>query len=409
MEFKRIIIKNYHLIIFGMLLIIALLISFNSIVNQNDLKMDFRSFFYAGKLVEKDINIYDFSALNNEDEKKEHVYPFVYTPIVAQFFSLFSNNNPLNIQLLWSVLNILLIPLIFYLSFQLLDKSKQIELLNKYSLMLLIIPIVILMFAPFRYIIIIGQIDLFILMLLLISLNMAKSGKDSLAGSVFAMAIMLKYSGGLLLLYFLFQKKYKFILSFIISFIIIFLISYLFNPEQWINLSEFLINTFQIGVPGLPEIGDVANSSIFSLPFKIFGESNLFSKLMIIGILCLSFYLIFFQIRKMNYKDEELVFLLPFLVLTIISTPYTWRQHFIYLMPGILVLSYYILLKFDIKRTYIFLSILFVLLFLTGFNFSSKILELTSNQLLASHNLISGLILIIFTFFVYKSSPIEKV
>lgn len=369
--------------------------------------MDFQSFFYSGVLYENGTNIYDYHELSQQSNPDVHVYPYVYTPFLAQLISCFSQNNPLSVQFMWSVLNLIMIPLIFYQSFKLIENPIHTELINKFGILIFVIPLLILFFAPFRYIIIIGQIDLIILLLILLSINLTKYGKNNFSGALLlALAIMLKSSIGLFLLYFLFQKKYKFTLYFVISIILLFLISYYFSPWQWHNYFDFLKFSSQAGITGLPNPGDVANNSLLSLMSQIFGVST-FSRISAWFLIIPVFVYIYFQIRKMNYRDEGFLYLLPFAILVVIAPPFTWRQHFIYLVPGVLVIAYYLLNNFEIKNAIPRLIALFILLFLIGFNFSSIIMKHLTIEIIAKHPINAGILLIIFTLLLVRVKTFE--
>lgn len=154
---------------------------------------------------------------------------FKYSPLFALFFSPFVLFNKLTALYLWSILNVLL----FYAMFYFLYKLKLISF-NKIK----DIFIVICLFAfTGRYIfanIKIGQVNMLLCFLLVLTMYFEINKKYFLAAIFLAFSLMIKFFPLLFLIYYILRRKFK-----IVAYTVLFVAIFLFLPAIYsgINLN----------------------------------------------------------------------------------------------------------------------------------------------------------------------------
>lgn len=352
---------NYKTILFLLISFAVIGLCFNKIIMFDFLKLDFKTFFYSGTVFSIGGNIYDYTVLKSTFAQTGEIYPYIYTPLLAEIFSFFSAVNPYYVQIAWTILSLISIPLIFLVNIKTLEISYDLGKIPYYKIIIVIFSLILLIKAPFRYIIIVGQIDILILLLISAGLHLSAKKRDIPAGLILAFAIFLKYSSVVLILYFLFTKKFKMLMAFISGIIFLTFMTYIISPEQFGNFLSFLLNSSQSEIEGLPVVSTLINNSVISQFYKFFGEDPV-SKA---GGVILSFVILAFPLYKLiksKYEDNTYLYLLPVLIASVLFPPYVWRQHFVYLVPGILFFASFILNKTEnIKQRILFLIVLIIL------------------------------------------------
>jgi hypothetical protein len=399
--------ENKQLTIISIIIIAIILITCNkAIYEQNKLKYDFKTFYFSSIVFNQSQNIYDLK--NYEQFLKEYIYiyPYIYTPFLAQVFSLFTKFNCYNFQLIFTIFSILSIILSFIILIKLFKiDNKLLEIKFIHYLYIIILLVII----PFRYVIILGQIDIIVLMLIVLSLYLDKRNHKFTSGLILAAAVLTKYYIILFIFYFVFQKKYKLIISFLISLILMIFISFLISPNQWLNFISLLQKSSNFAINGMPELELISNNSLVSVLYIIFKHNILITKLVSITSLIIVIFIIFQQFKNDNFKDDNLLILLQILLVVVFSSPYTWRQHIVYLLPGVFSLIIYLLNK-NKNYTQIlkFSSWLIPIIILISLNFTELIKKIIPNNQIYKLPLFSAIILFVISIVIINKNLLKS-
>lgn len=347
--------KN-NLIIFLSLCSIALFLTGSELFNSE--AIDFSSFYYVGVAVSDNANPYDLSNYTNQEK---HIYPYIYTPILAQTLSLFIFISEPNLLVIWRLFSILLFS--FTIQMLLISINKT----NESLLTLVAVGSVAIVFSVMRYVIIVGQIDLIIISLIILSYLYYK--KNNIISALFlALAIIFKIFPIFLLFYFIIKDRKFSILVVFWTGIIVLLSIILFGYQDWSYFFEIALRS--ASDPSFAKIAPIDaeyNSSVLSIYFQFFDltTSQILQK--ITFSMTLLFLILSYRKKSIN---SEILYLNLFLITALFWIPFLWRQHFIYIFPSLILNSYFL-----IKRKS-FLSLVFLGLSLVLAYDSVKMLNL---------------------------------
>ncbi len=197
-------------------------------------------------------------------------------------------------------------------------------------------------FAPVVENIVIGQINIFVIAVLLLGFLLAEKGKSSLAGLCFALAIIFKLTPVMFLLYLVVVKQWRTILWVIIWFAFLTVITIVVLGHvvlmQYLQLMPLLSVDLALGIYNQSIV-----SSLYILMPKFMGVSkllNLVQKL-------ISVYVLFELIRvskravdsAMKYRKQRFVLFVFFLMSTLLMSPLLWYHYGAYVLLPILVLA----------------------------------------------------------------------
>lgn len=206
----------------------------------NNTLVDFPSYYYGAKVtfVEK-MSPYTRNHWNTaimlfgEDQD---LYPYVYLPPSLLFFYPLLYFDYHTIQSIFTIGNIICLPIIFWLF------HYQILKLPKDSLLPILGAIYLVISPPVKILVRAGQIDLFILLLICIVWWAVKYEKHEIF-IIFplAIAIIMKLYPMIILFYLFIQKKFKIVAWVLLIVIVLSLISAAVLPENtWINWYDFV-------------------------------------------------------------------------------------------------------------------------------------------------------------------------
>lgn len=369
--------------LFSFLLVADKLFSSNAI--------DFPSFYLAAKSLNLGLNIYEFDDLWQKEGFNNYVYPYVYTPILAQILSFFEKYFSFD-QLLvfWRILSVLLF------SFSILNLKKYFGSF-KIELNIIIILFAIL-FSAFRYIIIVGQVDLILFSLIIFAFKLQIKSKNILAGLTLSFTILLKIFP-LFLLPLVFIKNKKFGYYSILFSILIFTFSVLiFGSETW---AAFLENSIRSSnnpeSAAIASIYDINNSSL--LPTLDLFVNNINNSILVQRVIFLFTLVLSLAVVRKN-KDINLIDLQIFMILMILWLPFLWLQHFIYLFPLMLILLFELSKKVSLSN--LIILIILILISINSINIMGKIGVNLPEVVLANYKLVGFIIILIYLIINYQ-------
>lgn len=268
---------------------------------------------------------------------------FVNHPFVLSFVSIFSSAQNGN-GIAWAVASIIAYLFVIGIIFKLIqnDIGNYKKEHNHHNIVLWLLLITFLFFAPFFETIHIGQINVFVLLSITLMAYFSEKNNSILAGFFLALAVVLKTSPIILILYFLADRKYRLLISCAVSLII-------FSVIPAVQFSPLILVKFLNILPMISsEIHPtVFNQSILSLAFRFFKyigidgmEAPLILGHKILLFVVLGFILIPTLFRQPTKESKRWFFGLLITTMVLFS-PLVWYHHSIYLIFPMALLSFY--------------------------------------------------------------------
>lgn len=360
------------------ILVILLFVSFYRVISFVDftsvasLQMDFTAYYTAGKVFLAGEDIYKNQIVNNwllwDGVAVFNHSRFLYPPLTAMIFSLFSILEYPSAKYLWNILNFL-----FVMTALLLLMKAFIKKLN-FDLVVIAL-LVLLNFFPFITMLERGQVDGLNLLLITTAIILTKRKDSFAAGIVLAIATLFKLYVILLIPFLLIAKKPKVVWGYASGVIVLLLLSFLLTGyernvqyvfeemprlsqlgesgfEEMKIQSESLRNYFQLSKYSVTIVeGNMYRTEIISFNSKasflrIFSVINEKTQLNLpLGVISLLLYVVFLfftfkLIRRKNLTDDSahLLFWITSLVVILLCSNFTWVMNLVWLVPVIVFL-----------------------------------------------------------------------
>ena len=276
---------------------------------------------------------------------------FVYPPIVLLLFLPFTILTFQMSEIVWTILNFIFLLSSLYMLSSILD----VRFFSKINLLLM--SLVFISF-PIKFSFGMGQINILVLMLLVISYWLLVKKKEFLSGVFLGVSLVIKLFPLLLLVYFLLKHQKKIILGMIVVILLSVLLVLIFVPLK--TSSQFITNILPSFLSSWKL--DYYNQSLGGFIGRSFGTGNLANILKII----FSFIFIsitFFAVLKNKQKDF-VSFSLKFgtlITASLMINTFSWQHHFVWLIiPFFAMFSKCLKLKKKVLYLFI-LSISYVL------------------------------------------------
>lgn len=332
---KKLALACIVLILSGYLLAIA--------PSLNKVPLDFRSFYYAGKAYSVGANIYNHKNLNfiaQQSGDRGYVYPYLYPPALAFYLSPLSNLEKEKAGSVWRFLTAACIALLVVMSTYVCitlfhTPDKKILLIYGGSIALMTT-------LPFYNNLKMGQINCFVLILVLLAVIQASVYKRQfVAGLIIAPAVLIKLTPIGFLVYFILQKQYKVIYGLLIGALII-IVPTLIADNGLQNWQAFFYFSSTTGygktIPGLFPAASLPNFSVAGWAARLatqLSSVNIITTA-ILGTLGLILCIRHYQLRR---TSKGILLLLPYLILMTIGAPVSYLHHVVFIYPGILISS----------------------------------------------------------------------
>ncbi|MBN1272683.1 MAG: DUF2029 domain-containing protein [Candidatus Aminicenantes bacterium] len=209
--------------------------------------IDAPSFYTAAEGVLRDINIYDHNAFqdlaNELFGRSQTVYPYLYWPVLAQFFTPFTLLDYKSYFDVLLVINFLLSFCCFFLIYKLLELQK-----NQNNITLMFLFIAFSWNRPLIDTFQLGQINILVLTLILLALWLLKKDKEFLSSFFLCLAVYFKIYPVLFLFLFMLQKRYRYVIYTAVNGVLVFLLSVsIFSFKPWESFIRMGLNNFLFG------------------------------------------------------------------------------------------------------------------------------------------------------------------
>lgn len=307
------------------------------------IKVDDTSYYTTAHGLRAGLNIYDEDTFDKKSEelfgKSVEVWPFTYPPLLGQFFIPLSYLNYPTFTSLLTIINILLAFSCILLTYQIIFGRDY-----KTSILLGFFSFIIVESLPFKLTILYGQAHFLIYLFILLSLLFYRQNKEWLSSLCLVFATMIKIFPAIYLLFFLINKKLKYVVFFIINSLSVIMISiFLFGLKPWINFLNYFFKIFLKGEKTLFFLHYYAyqnNKSLRSFLINLF-DSWPIPKFTDAIYLLLILLLLFLCVSSLIKKRNNIMFAYSIItLLSIIISPMTWRHHFVNALFSIMILIY---------------------------------------------------------------------
>lgn len=373
---------------------------------------DLRSYYFAGKAVVDHGNFYDVKYLNTlcREAGINVVFPYLYPPFLAHVIFPISYLPPSHANKIWSLALCIFVAIAAWLAIHLANIYQRENSLvkkseNKY--IAFVFAVSLLFILPFRNNVNLGQVNVFLLAFILVSLILFFKKHYRLAAFFLSLSIIIKVTPAILLFYFLVQKQYKVIVYTSLFLILLTSLSIAIGgAESWKWFFRFLPEmSYGKEIEGITTLEHPVYFSITSFIMRVVGKDQQLVSLLTYFINITLFLLIYLQSRKL--KTPELL-LLPLLILMVIASPVTYLHHFIFILPGLVYFLLYIFYNFSGYEKKLYLGIALLLTLLLSIDFYAyyrswvgiKLFMFFARIFLFSFNLFFTMLLFVFSLYI---------
>lgn len=299
---------------------------------------DSPSYYTAANGLLQKINIYDdreFMPLADSlFGKGLVVYPYIYPPLLAQICLPLAVLPPTTYFLMLYILNVALTFLAIYLILVLLDLKRVASILAAVFPFALLISN-----EPLLTTIHHGQVNLFVLDVILVSLLCQKKGHPGRAGFFLGLAVFVKIYPVLLVLPFIFFKRLRLLAAFALNSLALLAVSVLVSgTKPWLDFARSTVELF-VSRPDSPftrgfqdSIGNVSFKNFLSELFARLGVPSSLVVPTLAVLLAAAFAVIFVRPRKRAVSRDLALESSFLLILTLVFAPITWSHHFVLLL-----------------------------------------------------------------------------
>ncbi len=321
---------------------------------SQDTIIDSYSYYFAAQAINSGLNPYDdeqLVSLGHESGIKG-VEPYLYPPLLAGVWRGFMFLSPHGAHRVFMIFNALLLGLALYLLAKIIQPVR-----HPHALLLLFI-----LFQPLNGPAVtslrIGQINIVLLVLMLLALYYHLQSSDALSALSLCLAILIKLTPALLLIYFIFfyRRRWSYVSWSIFWAIILVDATFLLAPPAtWLQF----LHSSSAGLPHKAEFSIWGWLQIHALTNQFIAQYK------VIFYFLVSLPLLFMAIISIRNRPEEERPIYSFsllLMLSLLLSPLTWHHHYLfYLLPGFYLLSYH-WGKSHLLRTTIYLSLAIAIL-----------------------------------------------
>jgi alpha-1,2-mannosyltransferase len=310
---------------------------------RRELMIDFKTFYAAAATASEGKDFYDASVLNQTAGAagiRGYVFPYLYPPVLPYLARPWQALTPgAALRFLIGLNLALLFPTLILVGID--SRAKIARLLGGVQSDAAFVFAALALFATnFHETIEMGQINILVLLLIVLSLHFARTGRDTLGGVFLGVASLLKITPLVLLFWFVARGRYKVLLSCLLTIPGVAAITLVMGAfAAWKRFFAFLpAMSYGSGIPGLFPAGFFPNFSLAGFLSRLFPQRAAAVQIATVALLA-ALLAVFVWIVKTR-RDEKVaeLMLLPILVLMVISSPLTYVHHVLYVAPG-LVLS----------------------------------------------------------------------
>ncbi len=307
-------------------------------------KTDDSSFYIASRGILSGTNIYnenEFYSLGDElFGKSVEFWPYLYSPILAELLVPLASNNYEHFTIIWFVFNLLLAFFSVILTFYVFERKEKVNYLLEACLLIFC-----LMGFPFRHTVTLGQVNLLVYFMIILSILFHKSNKSFLSSLFLATGVLIKSFPVIYLLYFILVMDFRYIKKFILSISIVILPSILiFGSNIWVKYCQSMLNTLHSQTRSPFYLQYFANQTNYSLRpslVQLFESIGLPISRSFVIYLAIAIIILFVSLFALLKAEKNILFSFSLLSVTyLMISPICWRHHYVLIiLPLFYILS----------------------------------------------------------------------
>ena len=364
-----------YILFFILCQIAAWAIGYRQVIGYSHVSPDFESYFLASKVLANGENPYLLENLSYAKNTDDLPFPYLYTPIAAQLVTPITTLDFSEAAIIWGLFLVTTYGLCIFLTgiFCLRITQNLHANASKHKWVTLAVSLVFGVWFPYIINIQIGQINIFILFLLMIYLFALAENKPFTAGLLLGFCTIVKIVPAFLLLCHLRSDK-KFFVGFVLGIMSMLGFSILlFGLTPWADFVEALPKfSYGTQVEGLWEISAVYNIALSGTLARIFHDDarSVFMAAIALGIPVL----LYFCTTAKRYPIQSFPFFIQIGIATILMvlfSPIAYVHHIIWLYPFLFLYGLYIVIQQN-KLKYLFLAVYSILLIIINIDFTFK-------------------------------------
>ena len=339
--------------------------------------IDFISFYLAGEARSEGLNIYDFeeikrlaSGYQQLTEMAERfsietpAFPYLYLPVTAFYIMPLTRLDITAASFVWLLLSFALYGSTMAMVIKMAPVMVDLGEGRKRRYMLLLWALFISYVMPFKHSLFFGQVNTFMLTLVVAALFLIfYRRREVLGGALLAAAALGKVIPGILMIIFLIRRSKKVVAGFLGGAIAIAAPTLVTGTglRSWSEFFSFSpAMAHGSSVPGLFPASEVFTFSIAGFYARLIdnpGAVRALSLLTIVALLAL----LLSQCGGLRTRSQVGLFLMPCLILMIISSPLTYVHHIVFIYPGVVFCILHLLARGG-RSSRIFVPAIMVLL-----------------------------------------------
>jgi hypothetical protein len=241
-----------YLIVFFLILYMI-----NHVFNGRFISYDFQVYYRAAERILDGQNLYQIASDGH--------YIFKYSPVSAVYFIPLSLLHLELAKVIYWLASSVAFCIVLILIFRMGDPQKIISGPGRLNLMYIISFICLGAFLELE--IHLGQVNLFILILLVVSAYCSRKNRPLMSGLLLALSVFLKPFGLILFVYYLYRSKFKESLYFLLFIAVLFVLPLLFygSYDMFIQQNRFWLQEIQIEMNSKQDLLAHFNHTIFSV------------------------------------------------------------------------------------------------------------------------------------------------
>lgn len=303
--------------------------------------IDFNSFYMAAQAAREGVDLYEPTALNGlaaEQGLRMYVFPYLYPPFLAYVTIPWGELPIERARLVWMVANLAalfgIVALIALAVGRRLRESPGPGL-GPGDLALLFAAVLVFV-LPFDDNVDMGQSNLLVLFFVCLSLFLFSRERPWASGAALGVAVLLKVSPVVLVLYFLVRREVRVVLGSMLGTAVLAAATLPMGAAgAWARFFAVLPEmSHATARKGMFPPGFFPNFSFAGLLSRIFPEDLPTAKTWTFVLLALLAAALAFGTWRAAGPRAKDLYLLPFLVLMVVSSPFTYLHHVVYVLPG---------------------------------------------------------------------------
>jgi alpha-1,2-mannosyltransferase len=341
--------------------------------------IDFNSFYTAAQAAREGADLYDPAALNElaaGQGLRMYVFPYLYPPFLAYATIPWGELPVERARLVWMAAN--LAALFGIVALTALAVGRRLRESPGRRLgpgdLGLAFAAVFVFVLPFNDNLDMGQSNLLVLLFLCLALFLVSCDRPWAGGAALGVAVLLKVSPVVLVLYFLARRQVRVVLGSLLSAAVLSAVTLALGAaEAWARFFAVLPEmSHATARKGMPPPGFFPNFSVAGLMSRVFPEDLPAARIWTLALLAALAAALALGLWRAAGERAKDLYLLPFLVLMVVSSPFTYLHHGVYVLPGAVLALTWVWEAFRPAARLAWAAVLLALLRLASTNFPER-------------------------------------